>query len=233
MDYPENFDTQAFPAGKRIAVSRFVGICTMVSLFLILVSCVTLLWIIKSQKINPTLIYVVPNQGIWETVGKTHEKCQIEYYHSLQQSLVSIFTEKWFTISADVNKNNDLWGACEKRSLGCAGRTLSQEPKCEIYCMTNDAMYNKFIHDVLPMYQSNVLMGQRWVPNIKTISAKPNGTITKDGGIWVVTAVVQSNLNGHFRILGYATVKRDTLRYPKTLGYYISDFNSYRIADKK
>lgn len=232
MDYPENFDTQAFPAGKRIAVSRFAGICTMVSLFLIAVSCVALLWFVKHRKIEPSIIYINPNRGIWEMVGKRNTVKNIEYYYSAQQSLVGVFTEKWFTISPDSTINENLWGACnpelcKERTV----RTLRNTTKCELYCMSGTTMYNKFRSSVLPLYETSVSFGERWTPDMHSITISPNTEITENGGVWAVKVSVQSNLNGIFNVLAYAQVERDMARYPQTLGYYISDFNSYRIQE--
>ena len=233
MDYPENFDTQAFPSGKRVALSRFAGICTMVSLFLIIVMCVALLWIIKLRKIDPTIIYINPDRGVWEVVGKNQSTKSVEYYYSVQQSLVGVFTQKWFTISTNPEINENLWTACN-REMDCSKRverTFRNTTKCELYCISSDSMYNKFKSSVLPLYEINVSFGERWMPSMRTLSVSPSGHITEDGGTWLVRINVQSNIKGTFSVLAYAKVGRDVNRYPQTLGYYISDFNSYRVQE--
>ena len=233
MDYPENFDTQAFPAGKRIALSRFAGICAMISLFLIVVSCVALLWLVKHRKVDPTIIYVNPDRGVWEIIGKDTNKKSVEYYYSVQQSLVGIFAQKWFTISSNSELNEKMWGTCN-RAQDCATRTertFRNTSGCELYCMAGDSMYNKFKTTVLPLYETNVSFGERWTPNMRSLTVSPVGTITKSGGMWVVRMNVQSNIKGPFSVLAYVKVGHDAGRYPQTLEYYIADFNSYRVQE--
>ncbi len=230
MDYPDDFDTSAFPAGKRIAVSRTAGIWVMVSFFLIIVCCLALPWVQKNTVIDPLVVYVNGSNGTWELVGtqKTHQ--DMPYYVSVQRALVGLFTEKWFTLSDDATVNAERWDSCDRETV-CATRvdsSLYTHAGCDLYCMTDDEFYRNFTTNVLPMYQTTASFGERWYVNPSKIIVNQNGNITDQGGEWIVRATVRSSINGNFDIIAYVQVMRDTERYPQTLGYYVSNFNSYR-----
>jgi hypothetical protein len=49
------------------------------------------------------------------------------------------------------------------------------------------------------------------------------------GGTWQIRLTINSNLYGAIQILAYANVLNSLEMYPKTLGYYVADFNAYKI----
>ena len=51
-----------------------------------------------------------------------------------------------------------------------------------------------------------------------------------NSGRWQVYVDVFSNINGLFKVLAFVEVGRDLQSHPATMGYYIKDFNSYRIT---
>ena len=230
MDYPDDFNTSAFPAGKRIAVSRTAGIWVMVSFFLIIVCCLALPWIQKNMVMNPMVIYVNGASGTWELVGNQTVRQDIPYYASVQRALVGVFTKKWFTLSDDALVNAARWESCDRQTV-CATRmvnSLYTNAECGLYCMTDDEFYRIFTTNVLPMYQTAASFGERWYVNSSKIDVKQNGKIDVSGGDWVVRATVRSSINGNFNIIAYVHVDRDTEHYPQNLGYYISNFNAYK-----
>lgn len=58
---------------------------------------------------------------------------------------------------------------------------------------------------------------------------EPADNITANGGTWRITATVQSNISGAIDIIAFAKIARNTSSYPQTLGYYVADFNAYKI----
>lgn len=230
MAYPDDFDTSAFPAGKRIAVSRTAGIWVMVSFLLIIFCCAALPWIQSNMTIEPFVIYVDGAHGNWELVGRQNVKEREPYYISVQQALVSIFTEKWFTLSDNAEKNAEHWSYCD-RETECKNRiesTLYGNAKCDLYCLADDELYRNFTKKVLPLYQTTASFGERWYANPSKIIAKPNGKITESGGSWVVRAHIRSSISGDFDVIAYVQIGYNKQLYPQTLGYYVSGFNSYR-----
>ena len=233
MDYPDDFNTSAFPAGKLLAVSRNVGIWIAVSLFLIIVCAISLPWILHNQKIDPLVIYVDGSHGQWELVpnGALGENLHQDwsYYYATQRALVGTFTKKWFTISSSRELNDAMWARCN-RATECGDRGINAFPYqdgCDIFCMAGDEVYKKFTSNVLPIYETAISFGERWRVNPSRISIEPTGGITTRGGTWIVRTRVYSN-NGEFDIVAYVGVARNESVYPQTLGYYVSEFNAYR-----
>lgn len=231
MSYPDDFDTSAFVAGKRIALSRTGAIWVMVSFFLVIACCIALPWLQQNIRINPYIVYVNGPRGAWHLVGQDTLELDIPYYQSVQRAVVGIFTQKWFTISGNESQNEKNWGTCSRADV--CNRTIANtawsDTGCDIYCLAGENMYQNFTSSVLPLYKTRVSFGERWYIDPTRIIIRPNGNPTKSGGAWIVNAIVRSNLNGDFNIIAYVKVANDVARYPQTLGYYITGFNSYRV----
>lgn len=230
MNYPDDFDTSAFPAGKRIAVSRTMAIWSMALLFLILGTCFVLPWLQKNKSINPFVIYVNGPHGEWGLVDNSAPKSAISYSYSMQQALVGVFTKKWFTISVGRERNERNWGSHDRAEF-CAERvpTTSWDPEGGgIYCIADDKLYQNFVTNVLPGYQERSMVGERWSININKTDIQPFGPIHEDGGTWIVHGRIRSNINGEFNIVAYVKVGRDMEKYPQSLGYYIASYNAFR-----
>ena len=234
LDYPEDFDTSAFPAGRRIAVSRTAGIWIAVSLFSILVCGIALPLVSMYQKVEPVVIYVDATHGTWEMIQDTVDtvpRKELPYYQMLQSSLVGVFAEKWFSISGTTSQNDLMWMRCN-RATDCTGRmvnTLRDTGGCDLFCMSGDDLYKKFESTVAPLYEIAVSYGEVWRVNTRDISIEPYGDITTKSGNWVVHMRVRRvNQNSDFGVVAFVRVERNEKLYPQTLGYYIADFNAYK-----
>jgi hypothetical protein len=230
MAYPDDFDTSAFPAGKRIAVSRTAGIWIMVSFLLIILSCLAIPWIINNKMVEPFVIYVDGPHGQWRLVGRQSARQEIPYYTSMQRALVATFVQEWFSLSDDPDRNAEHWSQCDRKTV-CANRvetSLFGYTECGIYCLADETLYRTFTDKVLPLYQTTASFGERWFINPTKIFVMQNGDITESGGLWIARANVRSSLNGEFKIVAYVRVVRDMENYPQTLGYSIAEFNAYR-----
>ena len=228
MDYPDDFDTPAMPAGKHIAISRTFGIWSIIAFLVIIACCVAMPWLIKNRTINPFMIYVDGPNGAWELVGRTSLERSMPYYESVQRALVGIFTEKWFTISASAEKNSLNWDR-QNRDTVCNRRvpiTFAQSDGGDIYCMAGESIYKMFSEDVLPMYHEYESNGETWYVDPNKIQIEPVGTVSELGGTWMAHATIRSTARGNFSVIVYAKVARDS-GHPQTLGYYIAGFNSY------
>jgi len=232
LAYPDDFDTSAFVAGRRIALSRVAAIWTMVSFFLIIATCIALPWVQKNMRVAPVVINVDGVRGEWRLVGRDAPEENVPYYQSMQRALVGIFTEKWFTVSTDADVNEMHWKSCSRTDV-CSrtvANTFWNDAGCDIYCISGESMYQNFVTNVVPLYRARAEFGERWYVDVPRMEITPNGAITQNGGSWVVNARVRSNLNGDFNIIAYVKVVHDdTSRYPQTLGYYVTGFNSYRM----
>ncbi len=230
MVYPDDFNTSAFPAGKRVALSRTMGIWSTIAFLIIIGVCIALPWLRANQTVNPFVIYVDSMRGEWQLIGRPLDKKDVPYYQSVQRALVGIFTEKWFTVTGNAEKNEQHWKRCSREN-DCARRvpnTFANMDGCDIYCISGEGLYQKFVTDVMPLYQGYELVGEKWYVDPNKITVFPGGAITKTGGTWIARGQVYSNVNGHFDIIAYVKVAYDVARYPQTLGYYITGFSAYR-----
>ena len=232
MDYPSNFDTPAFPAGPRIAVSRFMAVASCTLFVMIIFVCILLLWAVRSQRIDPFIVSIDKLTGQWSVVGHSHGNGPIEYPYlwSLQQSVVANFTANWFTISSVSEENDAIWQTCERRT-DCGTETILPygDKKCSLFCKSGEEVFSDFIYNVVPEYQERVSAGERWIVDKTTIQIEPAGQIKETGGTWRLSAKIQSNVSGDINVIAFVKVARNMSSYPQTLGYYIADFNAYKI----
>lgn len=234
MDYPDNFDTNAFPAGTRIAVSRTVALGIMIVFFLIICICGALLWCKKHSYIEPYLISINNKTGEWYLVKSADTDTQktVTYYEAIQQSVIGKFTQYWFTISKNNDDNINRWEKCDRQKIcNSIDRIYQSDRECSFYCLAGDTLFNKFTQDIVPLYKNSVSVGEQWTLDSTTLEiTKYENTVTEQGGIWTIRAKVSSNINGVFDILGFVVVSQNMDAYSKSFGYYISEFNTYRIT---
>lgn len=232
MEYPSNFETPAFPAGKRIAVSRFMSIGIMVSFLLVLFLCGLIFWSVRSKSIDPFIVSIDDFTGQWTVVGHSHGGAPIKYMpmRAVQEAVVGNFTINWFTISSDTNANDALWQACNRQEE-CSNQSNASysNKECALFCASGENIFNYFTLNMIPDYEQRVQNGERWVVDKASISIEPMAQFSELGGTWKVILTIQSNISGDINVVAFAKVARDTLNYPQTFGYYINDFNAYKI----
>ena len=231
MEYPGNFDTPAFPAGKRIAVSRVVGIGILSVFFLVSCMCGLVLWGARSMRLEPFLISVDDITGVWSVVGRnTTTDKSYPVTQTMQESVAVNFTQNWFSISDDASVNGKVWRQCPVAECTGAESLAYGVRDCAISCMAGDKLFKVFTTDVVPVYKSRAMAGETWGVMADSIQASHIGETEAGGGIWRIRASVWSNINSVFEIVAFVRVARAVDRYPMTMGYYVEDFNSYRIS---
>ncbi len=232
MEYPDNFEIPTFPAGKRIAVSRFMAIGVSILFLITIFLCFFILWSSKSQRIDPFLISIDNVTGQWIDVGHSHTNGPIKYTAArlLQESVLGKFTEKWFLITQDEQVNDSIWQTCQ-RELSCINNNSIAygENECSLFCLSGEELFSKFIYDVVPDYQNRFFMGEVWFIDKASIQMEPVSQISNIGGTWRIFAKIKSNLTEEINILAFAKIARNQNNYPQTLGYYVADFNAYKI----
>ena len=231
MLYPDGFDTPGFPAGKTLAVSRAMSIGTMVVFFLIVCMCAVLLWAKKSIQVHPFLVSVNDVTGQWEVIGHQHDDhVHMTTDRTLQESVLGNFVRTWFSVAEDGEYNSDVWSECERKTqCNPNHRQYVGNEKCVIYCIASDNVYDTFVSSVMPVHMEHFNHNAFWRPNMSSIVFTPIGEITEKGGTWQIRATVYSNLSVPVEVLAYAQINRDKDIYPKTMGYYVADFNAYKI----
>lgn len=228
MKYPDDFNTPAFPAGKFVAVSRFMATAIMVVFFLIICACGLLYWVKKTQDVSPFLISIAPNGERWVMVSHDNHKTEIPAYYVLQESMLNKFARNWFTISENMFQNLAVWSdECGRESEECTSNTLSGGDTCAIYCASDTMVFDDFKRTVLPIY-SKLESDEGEVWTVESVSIKPVDTIGKFGGLWKLNVLVRTN-SRVLNFFGYAQTAYSQSTYPKTMGYYVAGFNMYRM----
>lgn len=230
-EYPGSFNTPAFPAGRRIAVSRAMGVGILTAFFVIACLCGLLMWGVRSMRLDPFLISTDNITGTWSVIGRsTWRGRAVSVYDTMQEAVAGNFFQSWFYISDSVADNNMVWSACPIEECSGAESMTYGDRKCAISCAASADLYDKFIEDVMEGYHRRSSAGETWGVMTDTIQITPIGDIdAAKGGVWRVQATVWSNINAAFNVVAFVRIARSVGRYPMTMGYYVSDFNAYRI----
>ena len=233
MDFPNRFDIPTFPAGRTIALSRSIAMWFSIVCVLI---CVVSGFVIygKSVKQNfPFLISVDPITNEWDLIAYPRKKAQrkISQNQIIQEKLVNDYVKNWFTISGNNERNEEKWQECTIDECAEPEQYNPYNTQCALFCMSGTELFENFLNNVLPEYRERVAQAnERW--NIVYTNIKLN-SISENSSHWQVYMVIKSTINGLFDVLSFVDIKRNTELYPATLGYYVDDFNAYRMSIKK
>ncbi len=229
LKYPDDFNTPAFPAGKFVAVSRFMGTAVSCIFLLIVCVCGIIFWVKRTQNVSPFLIALNPNGERWTVVAHDNHSREIPAYYVLQESMLNRFVRYWFTISSDANLNRARWTKCTPDAPECIDDSNTDSDACAIYCMADEPVWTDFEKIVLPAFTEMTKTGDVW--NVQSVSIKPVDSIksvTQNGGFWKINVVVQTYA-GPAVFSGFAQTGYNKNVYPKTMGYYVAEFNMYRM----
>ena len=230
MNYPDDFNTRTFPAGKSIAVSRAMGIGIMSAFFIIVCLCGLLVWTIYSARVEPYILATGGMNDQWRIVmsdGETPTN-KITDAELFQQSLVWRFTQNWFNISPNHDINSDIWDT-ECRREQCLSDEIGTR-KCALFCSSGDDLFYKFTADVLPKLVVQESAKATWMVVPESMRIEPAGYISDEGGTWRVMVTILTGGTGAMDIIAYARVERNVKYFPSTRGYYVADFNAYRVS---
>jgi len=235
VEYPGNFDTPAFPAGKRIAVTRTTGIGIMGAGLLIICLCGLISWGAKSMRLDPFLIANDSITGQWTVIGRSLSRNP--YYsisRTMQEAVAINFMQSWFHISDVADRNEPVWRECPANECTGAETMTYNQRACAISCTASQKLYEHFTKGVVPEYKARALAGETWGVLPGSIQISPvagvfNEKVDGNGTTWRIEASVWSNINAIFNIVAFVRVAQKVDEYPMTMGYYVEDFNSYRI----
>lgn len=229
LDYPNDFNIPAFPAGKTIAFTRSVSVWISVVFFLIVVACAFLLLNLHFKKNFPFLISIDPFTEEWTVIAYPDKKEQsVPRYQYIQEKLINDYAIDWFTISNDPSLNEQIWEECSIDECSIPEQFNPNNKTCAIACKSSEKLFETFTQKVLPDYRARITQAQEtWKLVKKQIKAV---AVSENGGYWRISAIINSSVNGNFEVLVFVNVAQDTTLYPATFGYYINQFNAYRIA---
>lgn len=169
------------------------------------------------------------NTGTWKIVGQQGDALVYSPARTMGESVVVRFVIDWFNISDNTDDNERAWQRCERSDCATTDSLSPDTRTCAIYCATGDDMYTGFSYGIVPGYRERETNGETWSVIEDSIILTPSGRISDNGGTWRVNATVDSNIDGEFKIVAYVKVAKNTNYYPLNMGFYIADFNAYRI----
>jgi len=230
LDYPNDFDTATFPAGKGIALSRRLAIYISVIFFFVLCACGFVIFFTRLKTSSPFLISVDQITNEWTLVaypGK-NTKDSVEQYEIIQEKLVADYVTNWFTISHDNIENGMRWAQCSTSDCSLPEQFNPNNKKYALCCASDPELFEQFKQKVLSEYMARVQQAsEQWT--VEKLDILPE-YVVQNGGLWRVYLKIHSNVNGYFDVLTFVEINRSsTDLYPVTLGYYVKDFNAYRI----
>lgn len=231
MDYPNDFDIKSFPAGRTIALSRTVSIWIAIVFFLIVAMCGFVLMGIHYKQNYPFLISVDPFTNEWEVVTypKKNKHETIQQYQIVQEKLIRDFVTNWFTISGDSQKDEQRWQACDIKDCAKSEQFNPDNISCAISCKSAPDVFEEFSDNVLPDYRTYAKSSGKW--SVSRMLITPN-EVKQTSGTWQVVVSIQPAMSAPFDALVFITLGQDQNKYPATLGYHITSFNSYRIINE-
>lgn len=178
----------------------------------------------------PFLISVDPITNEWNVVTYPNKDAKniTPQYQVIQEKLVSDYVMNWFTISKNQKINNQRWQRCEPEDCDLPEQFRPNNIECFLFCNSSTNLFEQFENKVTPEYVARVdERAEEWNVEIKNIMINSVG---ENGGFWQVYFVVHSTINGPFDVLAFVKTARSVDSHTATLGYYVDDFNAYRMS---
>lgn len=229
MNYPNDFNIPTFPAGKTVAFSRSVSVWIGVVAFLIICACGLMLLLVHSENNYPFLISTDPITSDWTVVAYPEKTKKIVTTEIVQENLVRNYVEYWFTIDKDNAVNESLWQKCPNTACEALEQYDPTNKICALFCLSGQDLFQQFTEKIVPEYRARIQQKSetiRVVSQLITPPAKNQGATN----VWQSYAELDSSLNGRFSVLIFIELGYDKKMHPATLGYYVKDFNSYRMS---
>ena len=232
MDYPNEFNIPVFPSWKSVALSRSVAIWISIVFFLIVCSCGFILLGLHLKSNYPFLISIDLFTNEWSVIthpGKIQNE-QIQRYQVIQEKLVSNYVINWFSISGDMQTNDARWEKCTLDDCTDAEQYNPQNINCSMFCMSSDVLFEQFSTKVVPEYMALIKdRNEMWA--VGDMLIMPN-LVEENASLWQVYATIHSSVVGQFSILAFVEIGRDANMYPANLGYFVKEFNAYRMVNE-
>ena len=196
---------------------------------MIICACGLLLLFVRAKKNFPFLISVDPLTDEWTVVAYPKEKNEksVEQYQIIQEKIVSDFVTNWFTISKRQSENDARWEKCDAVKCNAPEQYNPNNIECALSCVSGDDLFNQFSKKIRPEYTARIdQASETWTVNKMDIVPY---YVTMGASAWQIYIEIQSSISGIFNVLAFIEVKQTPDAYPATMGYYIEDFNSYRM----
>lgn len=231
MNYPDDFDTPTFPAGKTIALSRSVSVWIGIISFLIVVSCGLVLLLNSSKRTYPFLISADPMTSDWSIVAYPEKNVKITQDNVIQENLVRNYVTHWFSISKNSAINESRWQECVLSDCDDADQYNPKNYRCALFCDSSSELFRRFHNDILPEYRGRVEQASETI-TVKSQLITPPAIKDKNNksGLWQSYVELESSVNKKFNVLVFIELGYEPGTHLSTLGYYVKDFNAYRMV---
>jgi len=229
LNYPNDFDTPTFPAGKTIAFSRSVSIWISIVFFLIVVSCGLVLLLNSSKRNYPFLISTDPLTSEWTVVAYPEKDIKITRDKIIQETLVRNYVIYWFSINKNNMINEAMWQQCEPSDCENPDQYNPKNYKCTLFCNSSEELFQQFYNKVLPEYRDRINQASEVINVVSQLITPPTDNNNKTF-VWQSYVTLESSVNKLFNVLAFVELGYNPGTHPATLGYYVKDFNAYRIV---
>lgn len=198
---------------------------------LIIAACGFLLLGIHLRKNFPFLISVNPITEDWTVIAYPGDKEKpVPQYQYIQEKLVHDFVKDWFTISDNKELNEETWKKCSVDECKSAEQFNPTNKVCALSCKSDALVFKDFTQKVLPNYRARITQAnEKWSIPSNSILINQN-LVSENSSKWQVYISINSSVFGNFDVLIFIDIERNIDLYPATFGYYVNQFNSYRIT---
>lgn len=208
-----------------------MGVGIMSVFFIVVCLCGLLIWTIRSVRVEP---YILATGGVndqWRVIMAGNETPTMNMTDAqlFQQSLLWQFTQNWFNISPIHDINAAVWNTECKREDCLSDKIRTNN--CALFCATDDELFHRFTDGPLAQYQLMESAGTTWMVVPESMRIDPVGSVSNTGGKWrIMLTRILTDGTGAMDIVAYATINHNEKYFHATRGYYVSDFNAYRIS---
>lgn len=220
MNFPSDFDTKQFPDARYLALARTFAIWSVILFFVIMLLGGTFWWVAMSKRTDPVLISISENGANWTAILGLDGNNNITVPSQIvQESVIANFAKIWFEFSQDFASNDANWRKCELNK--CA--SPDYENANNICCISAENLFSNFSDKIVADYRARANAGGIQSLDMNTFQVSPVGKLANSGGLWRMTAKIA----GAGRVEAFVRVSQNQTLYPRTLGFYISEFNAF------
>lgn len=202
-----------------------------------MVACGLLILLNNSRRNYPFLISSDPITSEWTVIAYPEKTIKFTKDEIIQEKLVRNYVDYWFTITKNDKRNESLWQKCNPDDCKAPNQYEPQNYKCALYCASSDKLFEQFTDKILPEYRGRVDQASEVISVKSQLITMPpvlysNQDMCKRGKTNLLQSYItlESSVNGLFNVLAFVEIGCEQGMHPATLGYYVKDFNSYRMA---